>query len=97
MTKMTRHERLIDLQARERKLSAEIADSQKMIDAVDGNRIQMEDGMNTLHHSATAIEGQQRVLKERQSWLIKEQDKLKAEITKVVKEIGKMTRPGDSR
>lgn len=51
-----------------------------MITAVDQGRVRLESGLDGLNYSSEEIKGQVRILKERQAWLIGEQDKLRAQI-----------------
>lgn len=94
---MSRTDRLDALQSRERELRKQINDVDVMIAAVDAGRDRFERSLEGMKNSNDEMKGQYRILKERQAWLIGELDKHKADLAKVVKEIGKMTRPGDSR
>lgn len=94
---MSRTTRLEQLQARERDLRQKIDDNEATLQAIESGRVRFESALEGMIHSNDEMKGQYRISKERASWLIAEQDKLKAEIAKVVKEIGKMTFPGDSR
>lgn len=91
---MSRTTRLEHLQERERELRRQINDVDVMLKAVDAGRDRLERGIDAMKHSTDEMKGQYRILKERQAWLIGEQDKIKAQIAK---EIGKTTQPGDSR
>jgi hypothetical protein len=97
MTKMTRADRLAAIVAKERELRKHIADGGKMTDAVDGTRIQLENGLNEAAYATQENSGQVRIVKDRQKWLIDQQDELRAEIRKLQREIGRATQPGDSR
>ena len=94
---MSRLNRLEALQARERELRKQINEVDVMIAAVDAGRARFERSLEGMKESNDEMKGQYRILKERQAWLIGEQDKHKAELAKLVSEIGKMTNPGDSR
>lgn len=87
MSKTTRVEQLL---AKERQLRQEIENVESMLAAIDGSRTRFESGLDGLTMSAEEMKGQQRILKERQMWLIGEQDKLRAEIRRT-------TNPGDSK
>lgn len=77
MTKITRVDEAI---ARERVLRSQIEDVQRMTDAVDAARVRLESGLDGLNYSSEEIKGQIRILKERQAWLIGQQDRLRKEI-----------------
>lgn len=77
MTKISRTDEII---AREVELRRQIADVQTMINAVDDGRTRLESGLEGLNYTSEEIKGQVRILKERQAWLIAEQDKLRKEI-----------------
>jgi len=94
---VTRLTRLDALQARERELRLQISDVDVMLKAVEAGRERFERSIEGLKHSNDEMKGQYRILKERQVWLIGEQDKQKAELAKLAKEIAKLTQPGDSR
>jgi len=87
VSKTTRVEQLL---AKERQLRQEIENVESMLAAIDGSRTRFESGLDGLTMSAEEMKGQQRILKERQMWLIGEQDKLRAEIRRT-------TNPGDSK
>ena len=97
MTKMSRADRLAELVEKERELRRQMADHQAMTKAVDGARIQLENGLNDVSYSAQEIIGQVGIVKTRQKWLIDRQDELQNEIKKLRKEIGSATQPGDSK
>lgn len=78
MTKITRVDEVIE---RERELRKQIEDVEIMIKAVDAGRDRLEAGLDGLNYSSEEIKGQVRILKERQVWLIAEQDKLRKEIS----------------
>lgn len=94
---MSRTARLEALQAQERDLRAKLEDVGAVLEAVEAGRVRFEHSLDAMQYSNDEMKGQYRILKERQVWAIGEQDKLRADLAKIVKEIGKMTRPGDSR
>jgi hypothetical protein len=94
MGKMERYEELVK---RERELSKHIKDNEALLEAFEGGRTRLETNLGGLNMSAAEMKGQQRILKERQAWLIGQQDEIRAEQERLRKLIGKTTRPGDSR
>lgn len=80
MTKETRYLAHQELIEKERALRQQIEDVELMIKAVDAGRDRLESGLDGLHLSTEEIKGQIRILKDRQAWLIGEQDKLRARI-----------------
>ena len=97
MSKISRAERLAELVEKERELRKQIADAAAMTKAVDGARIQLENGLNEQAYATQEITGQVGIVKQRHKWLIDRQDELKAEIKKLQRELGRATLPGDSR
>ena len=93
MTKKIRYERLLELNKQEKELAKKIDDMQTMIDAVDKGRDRLDHGLSDLLYSAEEMKGQIKILKERQKYLIHEQDVIKKGIEKQ----GKTTLPGDSQ
>lgn len=87
MTKMTRADRLAQIVEKERELRKHMADHEAMTKAVDGVRVQLENGFNEVAYSTQEIAGQVGIVKSRQKWLIDRQDELKAEIKKLRGEI----------
>lgn len=77
MTKITRVDAIIE---RERELRQQINDCEVMIKAVEAGRDRLESGLDGLNYSSEEIKGQVRILRDRQVWLIAEQDKLRKEI-----------------
>jgi chromosome segregation ATPase len=94
---LSRTTRLETLQAREHELRSKISDVEIMLRAVEAGRERFERALEGMQNSNDEMKGQYRILKERQAWLIGEQDKLKAEQQALVQQIAKMTNPGDSR
>jgi len=98
MTKtMTRPERLALLVQKERELRKHADDVDTMTNSVDGARIQLENAVNEVGYAAQEISGQVGIVKGRQRYVIEAQDKLKAEIKQLRKELGIRTQPGDSK
>lgn len=77
MTRITRVDAIIE---RERELRQQINDVEIMIKAVEAGRDRLESGLEGLNYSSEEIKGQVRILRDRQVWLIAEQDKLRKEI-----------------
>lgn len=94
---MSRADRLAELVEKERELRKQIVDASAMVKAIDGARIQLENGLNDAAYATQEVSGQVGIVKERQKWLIDQQDLVKTEIKKLRAEIGRTTRPGDSR
>lgn len=94
---MSRADRLTELVEQERELRKQIADAQVMTKAVDGARIQLENGLNEQAYATQAISGQVGIVKQREKWLIDRQDDLQKKIEKLRAEIGMTTMPGDAR
>lgn len=78
MTKITPVDAIIE---RERELRQQINDCEVMIKAVEAGRDRLESGLDGLNYSSEEIKGQVRILRDRQVWLIAEQDKLRKEIS----------------
>jgi predicted aminopeptidase len=87
LTKLTRADRLAAIVEKERELRQHMADHEVMTKAVDGARVQMENGLTEQAYATQEVSGQVRIVKDRQKWLIDRQDKLKADIEKLRGEI----------
>jgi hypothetical protein len=68
---------------RELELRQNVQDVETMVRIMEGGRDRLEGGLASLEYSAEEMKGQIRILKERQTWLIGEVDKLRANIVKV--------------
>jgi uncharacterized protein HemX len=66
--------------ARERELRQNVQDIETMTKMIDDSRGRLESNLAGLDYSAEEMKGQIRILRERQSWLISELDKLRTEI-----------------
>ena len=93
MTKMDRYEKLLKLQEEEKQLRAKINDLDSMIKAFDNSRTKMDSKVEDFLYSQEEMKTQQKVLKDRQKWLIGEQDRVKKELEKALK----TTQPGDPK
>lgn len=91
MTKMDRYEKLLKLGEEEKQLRGKINDLDAMIKAFDGGRTKLDTKIEDLLYSQDEMKGQQKVLKDRQKWLIDQQDLIKKEL----KAATKTTHPGD--
>jgi uncharacterized protein HemX len=78
---LTKIKRADEISEREVALRKQIENVQIMIKAVDASRDRLESGLESLNYSSEEIKNQVRILKERQTWLIAEQDKLRKEIS----------------
>lgn len=97
MTKMTRADQLAAIVEKNRELRKHVADSSVIVKAVDGVRMQLEDGQNGQAYATLEVSGQVGIVKERQKWVIDRQDELDKAIKRLIKEFGRTTQPGDSR
>lgn len=94
---MTRADRLAVLIEKERELRKQIGDAEAMSKAVDGARIQLENGLSDQAYATQEVSGQVGIVKERQRWLITQQDEILKKIEELRAKIAKTTQPGDSR
>jgi ribosomal protein L18 len=85
---MTRADRLAQLVEKQRELRKHIADAEAMSKAVDGARIQLENGLNDAAYATQEISGQVTLVKDRQKWVIGRQHELEVDIRKLQKELG---------
>lgn len=90
MSKTLRFEALIKL---EQELRSKLENVSAMLKAVEDSRIQFDSAAELMSHSSDEMKGQLRILKERQTWLMSEQDTLKDELKKLTSEIMKRTHP----
>ena len=88
MTKLDRYERLRVLREELKELGKQVNDMGVMIDAIDKGRNRLDLGLGDLNYSAEEMKGQINILKERQKWLIHQQDKFVKILEKLAKEIG---------
>jgi chromosome segregation ATPase len=91
MTKIDRYEKLLKLQEEEKQLRAKINDLDAMIKAFDNSRTRMDSKVEDFLYSQEEMKTQQKVLKDRQKWLIHQQDVIQKEMKKALE----TTRPGD--
>jgi hypothetical protein len=85
---MTRADRIAALMTKQQELRKHMADAAAMTKAIDGARIQLENGLNDAAYATQEISGQVGIVKERQAWVIKHQHELESDIRKLQKELG---------